>query len=509
MAAPVISAIVAVQVGTSIQVSWNTDQLADSTLEWGATDPRGTFTQLDLAFSQFAAPQVLNHVETTPGLAPFNTYALRVRSSNAANEEAVSAVFSLATFVPAPAVVATTNVVLKTQPKKGGKSRYFLSIRALSNATGGPPIRTWGAQVFWGTSPTSMPNSSAIYTVNTPNTQSFADFVDMDFGSDVDSTKDVYFSVQFTGALNSGLQQTFVEQAQQDPSDTRFYSREDGIEIHWDKVLNPPSYLVKHAPSLQAETKKILAHPPQPLFTVRTQSSPEQNGLFQILMKDGYITIPGLIENNPKRMYLGGVTHVAFEWDEENIELFINGSSAVRLASKFSFKEFLGSALTTEIRVGADFLGNFSEAFVGSLRISNKKRSPTEFNYGVLSEDPFQFLSPAAPLATDANTIALYQLAANPLDTAGAPGGPYNASWVGAPVYGGPPFGLTGIIFPAAGKFRTPAANAYLNLPNAVLSDVINGTPDLRTGTIDFWAIWLPDTTDPLPAPTTTPCTLR
>jgi hypothetical protein len=91
-AAPVISAIGAAGGGAGEQiVSWTTDVLADSQVEYGLTTSYGSTTPLDPAL-------VTGHSVTLSGLAPSTTYNYRVRSRGGNGELAVSgnAVFTTA-----------------------------------------------------------------------------------------------------------------------------------------------------------------------------------------------------------------------------------------------------------------------------------------------------------------------------------------------------------------------------------------------------------------------------
>ncbi|MFN7138329.1 MAG: fibronectin type III domain-containing protein, partial [Limisphaerales bacterium] len=80
---PVISAIRVVSVtSNSCTIAWTTDESSDSTVEYGLTSTYGE--------TAFDSARVINHSVTLTDLAPATTYQFRVRSKDAAGNEAAS-----------------------------------------------------------------------------------------------------------------------------------------------------------------------------------------------------------------------------------------------------------------------------------------------------------------------------------------------------------------------------------------------------------------------------------
>ncbi|KAA3614052.1 MAG: T9SS C-terminal target domain-containing protein [Calditrichaeota bacterium] len=89
--APVISALQANAITTnSAQIQWTTDEPADSRVEYGITAALGAFTPVQTAL-------VNNHTVALSGLTAETEYFYKVYSTDAAGNEAVSAVFSFVT----------------------------------------------------------------------------------------------------------------------------------------------------------------------------------------------------------------------------------------------------------------------------------------------------------------------------------------------------------------------------------------------------------------------------
>ena len=88
--APQIASVTATNItDQSATIVWNTDELADSRVEYGMT----------LAYGQTATndTDTLNHEVALSGLAANMTYHFRVKSRDASNNEATSADFTFTT----------------------------------------------------------------------------------------------------------------------------------------------------------------------------------------------------------------------------------------------------------------------------------------------------------------------------------------------------------------------------------------------------------------------------
>jgi purple acid phosphatase-like protein/Big-like domain-containing protein len=102
--APVASAVAAAPSGTTAaDISWNTDELASSQVEYGTTSALGSATAVD-------ATRTGTHHMTLTGLQPSTTYYYRVRSVDAAGNAGVSAVQSFSTRLDLPPTVGIVNV---------------------------------------------------------------------------------------------------------------------------------------------------------------------------------------------------------------------------------------------------------------------------------------------------------------------------------------------------------------------------------------------------------------
>lgn len=102
--APVASAVAAAPSGTTAaDITWTTDELASSQVEYGTTSALGQATAVDAA-------RTGTHRVSLTGLQPSTTYYYRVRSVDAAGNAGVSAVQSFATRVDLPPTVGIVNV---------------------------------------------------------------------------------------------------------------------------------------------------------------------------------------------------------------------------------------------------------------------------------------------------------------------------------------------------------------------------------------------------------------
>jgi hypothetical protein len=97
---PVISSVAASVTASSATISWNTNEPADSQVEYGTTTAYGSSTTLDSTL-------VTSHSQTLQSLSPSTTYHYRVRSKDASGNLALSADF---TFAPA-ASTGSQNIV--------------------------------------------------------------------------------------------------------------------------------------------------------------------------------------------------------------------------------------------------------------------------------------------------------------------------------------------------------------------------------------------------------------
>lgn len=96
----IISAIRATELTTSTaRILWSTDKAANSLVEYGLDATYGSTTALDTLL-------VTAHVASLPILSPGTLYHFRVKSGDAAGQEATSADFTFLTLAPAP--IATT-----------------------------------------------------------------------------------------------------------------------------------------------------------------------------------------------------------------------------------------------------------------------------------------------------------------------------------------------------------------------------------------------------------------
>ena len=111
-AVPVISGIKAITDSKGATITWTTDQLTSSQVEYGATITYGSvmpaFPDKDPAYKDPATGQykylgVTSHSVDIPGLKASTTYHYRVKSKNKAGSEAVSADQTLQTLAVPPA----------------------------------------------------------------------------------------------------------------------------------------------------------------------------------------------------------------------------------------------------------------------------------------------------------------------------------------------------------------------------------------------------------------------
>jgi hypothetical protein len=90
--APVISAVVATPSETSVAITWTTDESSSSVVEYGPTTSYGTTTS-----ETDTSPRVTSHSVTISGLSASTTYHFRVKSKDAATNQAVGTDSTFAT----------------------------------------------------------------------------------------------------------------------------------------------------------------------------------------------------------------------------------------------------------------------------------------------------------------------------------------------------------------------------------------------------------------------------
>jgi hypothetical protein len=87
---PIISNVAAAITSSSVAITWNTNEAADSQVEYGTTTGYGSSTSLDSTL-------VTSHSQTLSTLTPSTTYHYRVRSKDAAGNPAISGDFTFTT----------------------------------------------------------------------------------------------------------------------------------------------------------------------------------------------------------------------------------------------------------------------------------------------------------------------------------------------------------------------------------------------------------------------------
>ena len=131
---PVISNVSASNItATGATISWTTNEASDTQVEYGTTNAYGSMTSLD-------ADMTTSHSQKLEGLAPATLYHFRVRSSDAAQNLAVSQDFTFTTAASDPDKVKKTFFVPRRRGKKtataNGESREYTGL-ALVNLDSG------------------------------------------------------------------------------------------------------------------------------------------------------------------------------------------------------------------------------------------------------------------------------------------------------------------------------------------------------------------------------------
>ena len=104
--APVISAVQSSVTSSSATVTWTTDQLSDSQVDYGPSTAYGTSTPVDTTMTT-------SHSVSISGLQPGTTYHYRVRSKNGSSVAAVSGDFVFTTQ-PGPVISAVAHTQTQT-----------------------------------------------------------------------------------------------------------------------------------------------------------------------------------------------------------------------------------------------------------------------------------------------------------------------------------------------------------------------------------------------------------
>ena len=106
--APVISGVATLDITQSAaRVTWTTDELSDTQVEYGTTSAYGKATLLD-------SSQVKTHSQTLTGLVPSTEYHYRVKSKDAGGNLAVSGDFTFTTTDSEPATDSNITLYLPT-----------------------------------------------------------------------------------------------------------------------------------------------------------------------------------------------------------------------------------------------------------------------------------------------------------------------------------------------------------------------------------------------------------
>jgi hypothetical protein len=110
--APVISSVVATPSGTSVVITWTTDEIASSIIDYGATSSYGTTTsEVD------TSPRVTSHSVTLSGLTNATTYHFRVKSNDASSNLATGSDSTFTTSSGQPDIVSGGSSFVTPEPK--------------------------------------------------------------------------------------------------------------------------------------------------------------------------------------------------------------------------------------------------------------------------------------------------------------------------------------------------------------------------------------------------------
>lgn len=151
--APTISARTATNItGTSVTITWTTNEAATSQVEYGPTTSYGSLTPIDQTL-------VTAHSVTITGLTPNTTYNWRVRSKDAAGNEAVSA---NSTFMTAAAPDTMNPTVTLTAPSGNAPLAGTVTL----TATASDNVAVAGVQFLLDGNPLGAEDTTSPYSLS-------------------------------------------------------------------------------------------------------------------------------------------------------------------------------------------------------------------------------------------------------------------------------------------------------------------------------------------------------
>lgn len=115
----IISSVASTTGGTSATITWTTDELSDSQIEYGATVSYTASTTLDAALAT-------SHSQTITGLSPSTTYHFRVRGTNAYGDLGLSSDYTFTTGATSIAITSPKAYQV-IQRGTGGKADISIS----------------------------------------------------------------------------------------------------------------------------------------------------------------------------------------------------------------------------------------------------------------------------------------------------------------------------------------------------------------------------------------------
>ena len=134
---PTISNVSASTTETSATITWTTDELASSQVEYGTTSAYGSSSPATPANDPSSGTSigVTSHSVQLTGLEPGTQYHYRVRSKDASGNEAVSSVKAFTTMLAGPADFRLADLTIV--PKRSVKEGQTVSISAVVTNNGG------------------------------------------------------------------------------------------------------------------------------------------------------------------------------------------------------------------------------------------------------------------------------------------------------------------------------------------------------------------------------------
>lgn len=187
--APVVSNVQATNVSSnSATITWTTDEISNSQVEYGATTSYGSLTSID-------ANLVNSHSQTISGLQPGTTYNYRVKSRDGSNNLVTSSNFTFTTAVPD----TTAPTISITSPTSGTvQNTVTLSADATDNvAMAGVQFKVDGANV--GSEDTLSPYSVSWTSNTVANGDHTITAVARDTSGNTTTSNPVTVNVQNTG----------------------------------------------------------------------------------------------------------------------------------------------------------------------------------------------------------------------------------------------------------------------------------------------------------------------